>query len=115
MAENDKEMTPEELIRKATWRYLGIGALWLVLTLAGIALERFGLTTELLVGVLPGEVQALRQQLGEEQHNLSTLTSERDQIKVQLDRLREARESYAQCNAKLQQLKETRQQTLAPQ
>jgi len=115
MAENNKEMTPEEVLRRATLHYIGVGALWLALIFSGIALERLGLTVGLLVGVLPGEVQALRQQFSEEQHNLSTLTSERDQLKVRLDRLREARESYTQCNAKLQQLKETLQQASAPQ
>lgn len=115
MAENDKEMTPEELLRKATWYYLGVGILWLALILSGIALERFGFTAGLLAGVLPGEVRALHQQLDEEQSNLSTLTDERDQIKVRLDRFREAQNSYAQCNAKLQQLRQTLQQASAPQ
>ena len=115
MAKNEKEMTPEELIRKTTWHSLGVGILWLALILSGIALERFGLTAGVLAGVLPGEAQALHQQLDEEQKNLSILTSERDQIKVQMDHLREIQDSYAQCNTHLQQLRETLQQASAPQ
>jgi hypothetical protein len=106
MAENDKEMTPEEMIRKATWRSISIGILWIALVIAGIALERFGLTGGLFSGVLPGEVGALRQQISEERNSLSALTSERDQIKVDLEGLRKARESYVQCNNRLQELQE---------
>ena len=106
MAEYDKEAA-EELIRKTTWRSVGIFILWFALFLSGIALERLGLATGLLVGVLPGEVQTLRQQLNEEQDNLLALTSEKEEIQARLDGLREARDSYVQCKTQLRQLRET--------
>ena len=108
MAEYDKEAA-EEMIRKTTWRSVGIFALWLALIFAGIALERLGLASELLTGVLPGEVQTLRQQLNEEQNNLANLSSEKEEIQARLGRLREARDSYAQCKTQLQRLRETPQ------
>ena len=113
MAEYDKEAA-EEMIRKTTWRSLGVGALWLALIFAGIALERLGLASGLLAGILPGEVQTLRQQLNEEQSDLTTLASDKEQIQARLDSLRKARDSYAQCKTQLQQLRETSQPASTP-
>jgi uncharacterized protein YlxW (UPF0749 family) len=108
MAEEYDKQAAEAEIRRATWRSIAIGALWIALVVGGIVFERLGVTTGLLSSVLPGEVQALRQQIGEERTSLSSLTSERDKIKVQLDQLRKARESYRQCNDRLEELQEDR-------
>ena len=108
MAEYDKEAA-EEMIRKTTWRSVGIFALWLALIFAGIALERLGLASGLLAGILPGEAQTLHQQLNEEQNDLLALTSEKKEIQARLGRLREARDSYVQCKTQLQKLRETPQ------
>ena len=108
MAEYDKEAA-EEMIRKTTWRSVGIFALWLALIFAGIAFERLGLVSGLLTGILPGEGQVLRQQLNEEQNNLLALTSEKEEIQARLGRLRKARDSYVQCQTQLEKLRDTPQ------
>jgi hypothetical protein len=106
MAEEYDKQAAEEVIRKATWRSIAIGALWFFLIIAGIVFERLGMTTGMLSSVLPGEVGGLRQQINEERNNLSALTIDRDEIKIQLDSLRESRESYLQCKDRLEELED---------
>ncbi len=108
-----KEMTPEEILRQQTWRYLGIGALWLALILSGIAFERIGLTTGILSSILPGEVTALRRQLKEEETSLAALTKEREELREQLEQLRTAKASYDACRSRLEQLKMKQASTLS--
>ena len=58
MAEEQTEAGEE--LSKATWHYIGVGTLWISLILSGVAFERLGLTTDILTGLLPGEVNSLR-------------------------------------------------------
>jgi hypothetical protein len=81
--------TAEEItIEKAVWHYVGVGVLWLSLFFTGVALERLGLTTGILSGVVPGEVGLLRTQATECDRNLGTVKNERDLLKRQEDTLR---------------------------
>jgi hypothetical protein len=81
--------TPEDKsLEKAVWHYVGIGVLWIALILSGIALERLGLTTSVLSGLLPGEVGSLRKQVAECESNLRAIKLERDLLKRQEDTLR---------------------------
>ncbi len=106
MAEEYDKQAAEAEIRRATRRSIAIGALWIALVIAGVVFERLGVTIGLFSSVLPGEVQTLRQQISEERNSLSSLTSERDEIKGELVRLREARDSYRQCNDRLEELQD---------
>ena len=75
-------------IERAVWHYVGVGVLWLSLFFTGVALERLGLTTWMLSGILPGEVGSLRAQATERERNFGTVKLERDILKRQEDTLR---------------------------
>jgi len=79
--ENTAHNAPEESMEKAIWGYVGTAVLWLALLLSGIALERLGLTSGILSGVLPGEVGTLRNQVTELSRDLGTVKLERDNLK----------------------------------
>ena len=75
-------------IERAVWHYVGVGVLWFSLFFTGVALERLGLTTWMLSGVLPGEVGSLRIQATECERNFGTIRLDRDILKRQEDTLR---------------------------
>ncbi|MEW6298257.1 MAG: hypothetical protein AB1671_11010 [Thermodesulfobacteriota bacterium] len=79
MADTAKQ-PDDKALEKAVWHYVGVGVLWIALVLSGIALERLGLTSGLLAGVLPGEVGGLRAQVAECENNLRSVNQERDLI-----------------------------------
>jgi uncharacterized protein YdcH (DUF465 family) len=105
MEESDKEMTPEEVLRKQTRRYLAIGLLWLILILVGVALERSGLTSNFLAATLPGEAPALRAKLAEEESQLAALAAENEKLDEKIRRLLEAQAEYQACERRLATLK----------
>jgi hypothetical protein len=78
MADDVKHQNDDKTLEKAVWHYVGVGVLWIALILSGIALERLGLTSAILAGVLPGEVGSLRQQVAECHDNLRNVNQERD-------------------------------------
>ncbi len=84
MAE-EQQVAEEESLGKLAWGYVGVGVLWLSLVISGIALERLGLTSSVLTGVLPGEVGELRQQNTEFDANLKSVTQERDVLSRRAD------------------------------
>jgi hypothetical protein len=79
----------DKTIEKAVWHYIGVGVLWLSLFLTGVALERLGLTSSILSGILPGEVGSLRTQATECERNLGTVKLDRDNARRQEATLRE--------------------------
>lgn len=84
MAE-ERQVVEEESLGKLAWGYVGVGVLWFSLVISGIALERLGLTSSVLTGVLPGEVSELRQQNMEFDENLKSVTQERDVLSRRAD------------------------------
>jgi hypothetical protein len=78
---NTVHNAPEESMEKAVWGYVGTTVMWLSLLLTGIAVERLGLTSRILSGVLPGEVGALRTQADECNKNFGTVKLDRDNLR----------------------------------
>jgi hypothetical protein len=85
----------EQSLEKAVWKYVGKGVLWLALLLSGLAVERLGISTNLLAGVLPGEVSTLRTQISECSRDLGAVKLERDNLRqtegalrTEIDKLR---------------------------
>lgn len=79
---NTVSTAPEDnSVEKAVWGYVGTGVLWLALLLSGIAFERLGLTSNILTGILPGEIGTLRAQVEEMSRDLGKVKLERDNLK----------------------------------
>src|SRR5262245_31645205 len=78
MATEAMHESEEQTIEKAVWHYVGVAVLWLSLLATGIAVERLGLTTRILSGIVPGEVGSLRNEVTECKRNLGTVDSQRD-------------------------------------
>ena len=78
MAE-EKELSAEEQLKKATWGYIGVGVLWFSLFITGVAVERLGLTEDIPLGPVTGEVKTLRE---------TNAALERDLDKVKDDKQR---------------------------
>ena len=87
MASEANQSSDDKTIEKAVWHYVGVGVLWTSLLLTGMALERLGLTSSILAGILPGETGSLRAQVTECQRNFTQVRSERDLLKKQEDTL----------------------------
>lgn len=97
MADHAQPPSDDKALEKAVWHYVGVGVLWVALIFSGIALERLGLTTGLLSGVLPGVVGNLRTQVAECESNLRNVNQERDlmmrskqALEVEVGRLKRA-------------------------
>jgi len=87
----------EETVQKTIWGYAGKVTLWISLILSGLALERLGLTSALLSGVLPGEVQTLRVNIDETGNKFLAVRKERDDIKVHIGYIDEAQDRLDRC------------------
>ena len=83
MATEATTLSEDKTIERAVWHYVGVGVLWFSLFFTGVALERLGLTTWILLGVVPGEVGSLRTQVADCQRNLGAVDLERDYAKRQ--------------------------------
>jgi len=88
MATEATTLSEDKTIERAVWHYVGVGVLWFSLFFTGVALERLGLTTWMLSGILSGEVGSLRAQATERERNFGTVKLERDILKRQEDTLR---------------------------
>ena len=107
MASDTEQTGGDSSLSKAVWHYISVGVLWVGLILTGLAFERLGLTTSYLTGLLPGEVNTLKAQLGEYESMNQNLTHERDQAvktsdtrALELSKLRrEIRELEAEIDA----------------
>jgi hypothetical protein len=82
-----RQSSDDKTIEKAVWHYVGVGVLWISLLLTGMALERLGLTSNILAGVLPGETGSLRAQATECQRDFAQMKADRDLLKRQEDTL----------------------------
>ena len=85
---NAVNQAPEESMEKAVWGYVGTAVMWLSLLLTGIAVERLGLTSRILSGILPGEVGTLRTQAEECNKNFGTVKLDRDNLNQTVGALR---------------------------
>ena len=81
MADTIHNTVEDNSVEKAVWGYVGTGVLWISLLLTGIAVERLGLTSNILSGVLPGEIGTLRNQVTEVSRDLGAVKLERDNLK----------------------------------
>lgn len=88
MANTVNNAPEEQSMEKAVWGYVGAGVLWISLLLSGIALERLGLSSKILSGILPGEVGTLRMQVTECTRDLGAVKNERDNNKLTENALR---------------------------
>ena len=88
MANTTHHASEEQPLEKVVWGYVGTGVLWISLLLAGIALERLGLSSNILSGVLPGETGTLRAQVTELTRDLGAMKNERDTNKLTESALR---------------------------
>ena len=81
MADTIHNTVEDNSVEKAVWGYVGTTVLWIGLLLTGIAVERLGLTSHILSGVLPGEIGTLRTQVTEMSRDLGVVKLERDNLK----------------------------------
>lgn len=88
MANAAHHASEEQPLEKVVWGYVGTGVLWISLLLTGIAFERLGLSSNILSGILPGEVGALRSQVTELARDLGTIKNDRDTNKLTENALR---------------------------
>ncbi|MGE0826063.1 MAG: hypothetical protein AB7G75_06760 [Candidatus Binatia bacterium] len=80
MAETNKNAPEEQSLEKAIWGTVGTGVLWLALILSGLAVERLGISSNILSGILPGEVGSLREQIESCNRDLGAVKLERDNL-----------------------------------
>jgi hypothetical protein len=90
-------------IEKAVWHYVGVAVLWLALLFSGMAVERLGLTSGILSGVLPGETGSLRNQVAEYKSKIQTTERALDEmmrskqaLEVEVNKLKKAATPAAQ-------------------
>jgi hypothetical protein len=88
MANSTSTAPEEQPLEKVIWGYVGTGVLWISLLLTGLAVERLGLSSNILSGILPGESGALRAQLTECTRDLGIVKNERDSNKLTESALR---------------------------
>jgi hypothetical protein len=82
MADVTNNAPEEQPLEKVIWGYVGTGVLWLSLLLTGLAVERLGLSSNILSGILPGESGALRTQVTTCTRDLGIVKNERDTNKI---------------------------------
>ncbi|MGH7965646.1 MAG: hypothetical protein ACRERD_28165 [Candidatus Binatia bacterium] len=88
MANQVQPPSDDKTVEKAVWGFVGTALTWLSLFLSGMAVERLGLTSGILSGILPGETGQLRTEAEECQSNFATVKLERDVCKRSEDTLR---------------------------
>ena len=76
-----KQVAEGEELSKVVWHYVGVGVLWFSLIFTGLALERLGLTSGYLTGIIPGEVGSLRARNAEYETNMRNIKDENQRIK----------------------------------
>lgn len=81
MANTVHNAAEDNSVEKAVWGYVGTAVLWISLLLTGIALERLGLSSGILSGILPGEVGTLRNQVADVSRDLGAVKLERDNLR----------------------------------
>jgi hypothetical protein len=104
MAEEDTGTQPEETREKIVWGYVGKVTLWVSLLLSGLALERLGLSSSILSGVVPGEVQTLRADIAKTNQEVLAVREERDTVKIQIGYIVEAPDQLERCLSDIKQI-----------
>lgn len=100
----EKQHAADDDLSKAVWHYVGVGILWIALILTGLALERLGLTSGYLTGVLPGEVGELRAKNEELETNLRAVMDENQRLSGLIGRERQTQEALDICQSEKRQL-----------
>ncbi|MSQ46946.1 MAG: hypothetical protein EXR78_00935 [Deltaproteobacteria bacterium] len=88
MADSVNNAPEEQSLEKVIWGYVGTGVLWISLLLTGLAFERLGISSNILSGVLPGEIGTLREQSTTCTRDLGIVKNERDSNKLTENALR---------------------------
>ena len=86
----EKEKVSDESRQKTVWGYAGKVTLWVALALFGLAMERLGLTSGILSGALPGELQRLRATLAQTGEKVQDADGARRQIKLRIGGLEDS-------------------------
>ncbi len=94
----------EEAVQRTRWGYAGKATLWLALILAGLALERLGLTSGIFSELLPGEVQTLRAQIAETHNRVLDVRKERDDLRKAINYVQDAPERLKRCLAEVREM-----------
>ena len=103
MAEKVRE---GEEVSKAVWGYVGVGVLWLALILTGLALERLGLTSDYMTGILPGEVSTLRARNEELDKQLRSVRDENQRVKGLIGREQATADALNICQGEKKKLED---------
>ena len=101
-----KQVTEGEELSKAVWHYVGVTVLWLGLIFTGLAVERLGLTSDYLTGVIPGEVGTLRQKNAEYETNIRSLKDENQRIKGLIGREQATSDALNICQGEKKKLED---------
>jgi hypothetical protein len=102
MAEN--KVTESEELSKAIWHYVGVGVLWLSLLFSGLALERLGLTSNLLTSIVPSEVGELKKTNTEFQDNQRKIMDENQRLKGLIGREQACQDALNICQSEKKKL-----------
>ena len=105
MAE-EKKVTEGEEISKAVWHYVGVGVLWLSLIFTGLAIERLGLTSRYLTGVIPGEVNMLKKQVAEFETNQRDVMDENQRLKGLIGREQATADALNICQSEKKKIED---------
>jgi hypothetical protein len=103
MAEKVRE---GEELSKAVWGYVGVGVLWIALLLTGLAIERLGLTSDYLTGIIPGEVSTLRAKNEELDSQLRAVRDENQRVKGLIGREQATSDALNICQSEKKKLEE---------
>ena len=103
MAEKVRE---GEELSKAVWGYVGVGVLWIALLLTGLAIERLGLTSDYLTGIIPGEVNTLRAKNEELDSQLRAVRDENQRVKGLIGREQATSDALNICQGEKKKLEE---------
>lgn len=112
MAEEKKAPEGEEL-SKAVWHYVGVGVLWLSLIFTGLAIERLGLTSGYLTGVIPGEVHMLKNQVAEFEANQRKVMDENQRLKGLIGREQATADALNICQSEKKKIEDELKQIKA--
>src|SRR6266849_5093121 len=104
--EEVKQVAEGEELSKAVWHYVGVTILWLSLIFTGLALERLGLTSNYLTGIIPGEVGGLRVKNAEYETNIRTLKDENKRIKGLIGREAATTDALNICQSEKKKLED---------
>jgi len=107
------KVTEGEEISKVVWHYVGVTVLWLSLIFSGIAIERLGLTSGYLTGIIPGEVNLLRQKNAEYETNQRKVMDENQRLNGLIGRERATSDALDICQNEKKKIEDELKQVKA--